>query len=267
MNDDVSSKFYRKSRLQQTVHVVLPAYNEEPRIGKLLARLDEAMCEAGLSYNVIVVDDGSDDATAKIVNEYCRHMPIVMNQHKVNQGLGAAIRDGLLMAVASAADRDVIVTMDADDTHTPGLILRMVRMIREGYDVVIASRYHPEAQTYGVPLVRRFMSYAASFLFRCVFPTRGVHDFTCGYRAYRADVLRMAIGKYGSYFVDQDGFQCVVDILLKLRGMGLIFGEVPMILRYDLKQGKSKMKVIKTARSTLMLLLWRRFLGLNRRFE
>ena len=267
MNDDLSSRFNRKPRSQQTVHVVLPAYNEEPSIGRLLARLDEAMCEAGLSYSVIVVDDGSDDVTVKVANEFRHYMPIVIKEHKVNQGLGAAIRDGLIMAVASAADRDVIVTMVADETHTPGLILRMVRMIREGYDVVIASRYHPEAQTYGVPLTRGFMSYAASLLFRCMFPTRGVRDFTCGYRAYRADVLRMAIGKYGHQFVDQDGFQCVVDILLKLRGLGLIFGEVPMVLRYDLKRGKSKMKVIKTARSTLMLLLRRRFFGVDRRFE
>ena len=261
MTDTVSSKGHRSPRHQQMVHVVLPAYNEQYGIGKLLDRLDEAMSEAGLSYRVIVVDDGSEDATSTIVNEYGRHMPIVMKQHTVNQGLGATIRDGLMMAVASAEDRDVIVTMDADDTHAPGLILRMVRMIREGRDVVIASRYHPEAQAYGVPLLRRFMSYVASLLFRCVFPTRGVRDFTSGYRAYRTDVLRAAIGQYGSDFVDQDGFQCMVDILLKLRRTGLIFGEAPMVLRYDLKQGKSKMKVLQTARVTLMLLLRRRFSG------
>ena len=58
------------TKQRQKVYVVLPAYNEEPRIGKLLDRLDEAMSDAGLSYQVIVADDGSDDATTDIVNEY-----------------------------------------------------------------------------------------------------------------------------------------------------------------------------------------------------
>jgi dolichol-phosphate mannosyltransferase len=131
-------------------------------------------------------------------------------------------------------------------------------MIREGHDVVIASRYQPQSQTYGVPWVRRLTSYAGSLLIRCLFPTRGVRDFTCGYRTYRADVLRFAMRQYGDHFVDQDGFECMVDILLKLRRLRVIFGEVPIILRYDLKQSGSKMRLLKTARSTLMLLLQRR---------
>ena len=87
------------------------------------------------------------------------------------------------------------------------------------------------------------MSRAASLLMRIVFPIRGVRDFTCGYRAYRADVLQRAVEHYHGEFVDQDGFQCMVDILLKLRPMRLIFGEVPLLLRYDRKGGQSKMHV------------------------
>jgi len=86
-----------------------------------------------------------------------------------------------------------------------------------------------------------------------------VWDFTSGYRAYRASVLKQAYAQYGDKLVDQDGFQCMVDILLKLRTMPLIFGEVPMILRYDLKRGPSKMRLIKTAAATLRLLCARRF--------
>jgi dolichol-phosphate mannosyltransferase len=152
----------------------------------------------------------------------------------------------------------VVITMDADATHMPGLIVQMVRMIGEGYDVVIASRYRAESRVYGVPVLRRIMSRGASLLMRVVFPIRGVRDFTCGYRAYRADVLRRAVDRYQGQFVNQDGFQCMVDILLKLRPMRLIFGEVPLLLRYDRKGGESKMNIGRTARNTLMLLLRRR---------
>ena len=130
--------------------------------------------------------------------------------------------------------------MDADDTHTPGLILRMVRMIREGHDIVIASRYRSGARVFGLSIGRRFLSWAASWLFRLLFPTPGVRDFTCGYRAYRGSTLHAAISKYGDQFVTAEGFQCMVDVLLKLRRMPVIFGEVPMILRYDRKAGKAR---------------------------
>ena len=95
---------------------------------------------------------------------------------------------------------------------------------------------------------------------RVVFPTPGVSDFTCGYRAYRAEALQQAYAQYGDSLVDQDGFQCMVDILLKLRKLPLIFGEVPLILRYDLKRGQSKMRIMRTAANTLRL-LWRRRFG------
>ena len=246
-------------RQRKKVFVVLPAYNEEHRIGKLLEHVDEAMHEAGLPYQTIVVDDGSSDTTAKIIGDCANHMPILMRQHERNMGLGATIRDGLLAAAQIAAPRDIIVTMDADDTHTPGLILRMVRMIREGCDVVIASRYQPGARTIGVPFMRVLLSYFGSLIFRIMFPIKGVKDFTCGYRAYRAEVINEAISQYGSKLFNQEGFQCMVDILLKLRRMNLIFGEVPLILRYDIKEGGSKMNIGRTIRQTLALMLKTRF--------
>ena len=246
-------------RTPRTVYIVLPAYNEEANMPRLLDSLRDAMDDSGARYQVIVVDDGSRDRTGTIVEEFAGQMPVQLIRHHVNQGLGATIRDGLLAAVARAGDRDVIITMDADDTHTPGLIVRMTRMISEGYDVVIASRYQPGSRVYGVPFLRRVMSDLASLLMRVVFPTRGVRDFTCGYRAYRASSLRAALSRYGDEFVNQEGFQCMVDILLKLRSLDLVFGEVPLLLRYDRKAGESKMKVWRTARQTLRLLFERRF--------
>lgn len=240
------------------VYVVLPAYNEEARIGKLLDHIDEAMDEAAIAYSVIVVDDGSKDATASLVTDRSVRMPVILMQHPANLGLGATIRDGLYEAATRAGERDVIITMDADDTHTPGLILRMTRMISEGFDVVIASRYQQGSRTLGVPMFRRVVSYGGSWLFRIFFPIKGVKDFTCGFRAYRASAIKEAIAEYGRGFVDQEGFQCMVDILLKLRRRQLIFGEVPFILRYDFKEGGTKMNVKKTIFNTLRLMLKRR---------
>jgi dolichol-phosphate mannosyltransferase len=245
-------------RLRRSVRIVLPAYNEADNLPALLRALQETMEDNRIAYEVIVVDDGSRDHTAALVESWSAELPLVLVRHEVNQGLGATLRDGLHTALERAGARDIVVTMDADDTHMPGLIVQMVRMIGEGYDVVIASRYRAESRVYGVPPLRRVMSRAASLLMRIVFPIRGVRDFTCGYRAYRADVLQRAVDRYHGEFVNQEGFQCMVDILLKLRPMRLIFGEVPLLLRYDRKGGQSKMQVGRTAKNTLLLLLRRR---------
>jgi dolichol-phosphate mannosyltransferase len=158
-----------------------------------------------------------------------------------------------------SADNDIVITMDADETHSPGLMISMVRKILEGHDVVVASRYQPGSRILGLTLDRILISRIGSLLIRVVFPTPGVRDFTCGYRAYRAAALKLARRHYGDSFVDQRGFQCVIDILLKMRRLPLIFGEVPMILRYDLKLGSSKMRLMKTTLDTLRLLFNRRF--------
>ncbi|MFP8879007.1 MAG: glycosyltransferase family 2 protein, partial [Myxococcota bacterium] len=123
------------------VIITLPAYNEEQTLPLLLERTREAMEENQIDYRVIVVNDGSTDATAEAVDKMAASIPITRFDHESNRGLGDTIRTGLIHAIEGADDRDIIVTMDSDNTHTPGLIAAMVRGIREGNDVVIASRF------------------------------------------------------------------------------------------------------------------------------
>lgn len=245
------------------VIITLPAFNEEQTLPTLLERIRGAMEENRIEYRVIVVNDGSTDGTAQVAGRLTGSMPITLVEHEHNRGLGETIRTGLMTALQGASDRDIIVTMDSDNTHTPGLIAAMVRGIREGNDVVIASRFRQGSHIRGVPLHRRVLSRVGSWLFRLLFPTHGVRDFTCGYRAYRAGAVKAAFDTYGGDFVAESGFACMVDILLKLRQLGAIMSEVPLILRYDMKFGVSKMVVFRTILDTLSLLVSRR-LGSSR---
>ncbi len=244
------------------VKVVLPAYNEELAIGRVLQAVQEAMEEAALHYSVIVVDDGSTDSTSEVVKAFSQTISLQLVNHQVNRGLAEAVKTGLFKALEDSVDNDIIVTMDSDDSHIPGLILSMVRMIREGNDVVIASRFTKNSHIRGVPFLRQVMSWGVSVLFRLILPIRGVKDFSCGYRAYRAGILKKAVEEYGGTFLNQPGFSCMVDILVKLRRLDPIITEVPLILRYDRKPGASKMNVSKTVRETLLLLFKRR-LGID----
>ncbi len=252
-----------RSRRQPVITVVLPAYNEEAALPPLLGSLAKLREEHLPELRVLVVDDGSKDATAAVVRE--RITPdggLRLVPHPRNMGLSQAIQTGLEAALEEAHPDDIIVTMDADNTHPPDLIPGMLAKLAEGYDVVIASRYRPGAKVYGVPPHRQLFSVGMRFLFQLALPIKGVRDYSCGYRAYRAETLQRAYTHYGEDFITEQGFSCMVEILCQLsRLKPMRFAEVPLILHYDRKPSETKMRVTKTITDTLRLLLRYRFGG------
>ena len=241
------------------IFVVLPALNEARTIERTVRRLAETASGESRSYHVVLVDDGSTDGTAERAQAGAGSVvPITVLRHEENLGLGAGIRTGLYWCLDHGSDADVVAMMDADDTQPPELLPRMVEGIERGYDVVIASRYQPGAVVQGVPPVRRLLSSAGRRLFRFAFPIRGVRDYTCGYRAYAVPALRRARVVYGDELVTQHGFEATVDLLLRLRQVGITAGEVPLALDYRERAGQSKMRVWRTIASSLWLLA-RRF--------
>jgi len=241
------------------VWVLLPAYHEEGNLPPLLLDLREAFARwpGAPAWRVVVVDDGSRDATAAAARSV-PGVPLTLLVHEANRGLGAAMKTGIEHVLAAGDDDDLLVSMDADHTHPPELIPAMVERARAGADIVIASRYRPGAEVVGLVAWRRWLSNAASGVFRLLFPC--ARDYTCGYRCYRLGLLRWGETRYGRDFLNQAGFSVMVDILLKLRRKARRIDEVPLVLRYDRKRGASKMKVMKTIGTTLRL-VGRRFVG------
>lgn len=246
------------------IWVVLPAYNEAANIGDLFRGLRELIEDAyRLDLRVLVVDDGSTDGTAEVAEREAGSLQVTVLRNPKNQGLAETFMRGMTEAAERAAPGDVVVCMDADNSHIPGQIMRMVREIREGRDVVIASRFRPGSVVRGVPWTRRMLSRGMSVLFRVIQPVEGVRDYSCGYRAYRAGFLKDALSVRSDQLFRVDGFACMVGMLLHLARHGAVFGEVPLVLRYDQKQGASKMRVMQTIRRTLLVLARER-LGMNR---
>lgn len=236
------------------ITIVLPAYNEEESLPPLLRRINEAYNLYGWDAHVLVVNDGSKDNTLGVAKSFSGDIKVDVLDIQPNSGLANAINMGIRKAVEGRKDTDVVVTLDADDSQTPFLIQRMVQQIAEGSDLVIASRYQPGARIKGLKKSRKFFSWAAGLLFRVFVGFEGIKDYTCGFRAYRVDMLRKTIAYYGDKFITQKGFGCMVELLLKVASQSATMNEVPMILRYDLKQGESKMNVQKTMKQTLKLL-------------
>jgi dolichol-phosphate mannosyltransferase len=102
---------------------------------------------------------------------------------------------------------------------------------------------------------------------KIAFPIRGAKDYTCGYRLYSGRILRKAGEIYGENLVEEPNFVCMVEILIKLARTGASIGEVPLVLRYDLKAGASKMKIGRTIVRYLGLIRRYRILGELRKFD
>jgi dolichol-phosphate mannosyltransferase len=228
------------------IYVMLPAYNEETALPLLLDSYSKLLGERRLEYRVVIVDDGSVDRTAAIAERYAARMPLVLLRHGINKGLGAAMRTGLSHIAKISEPTDLVVTMDADNTHNPEVLFQMAGKIEEGADVVIASRYEAGGKEVGLAIHRKILSQGASFLLDKCFGVEGAKDYTCGYRMYRSSVIKNAFERYGDQFIVENSFVCMAEILIKTAYLPAKVAEVPLVLRYDLKAGMSKMRKIKT---------------------
>ena len=249
------------------IWVIFPAWNEEKVIRPTLLALWRAY-RNGEPYTAVLVDDGSTDGTVAearaAVAESGGELRLEVLRHEVNRGLGAGLRTGIYWVLDRAADDDLLVTLDADNTHPPALVPELVRRVREGADLAIASRYRAGADVRGVPGYRRALSDVASLLFSTLYPIPGVRDYTCCFRAYRVPVLRRARAVYGEALCTARGFEAVMDLLLRLGPLGIRVSEMGFVLDYGERVGQSKMKVLRTIRSTLALLLRRRWERMTR---
>lgn len=152
--------------------IVLPAKNEASSVGATVQRVVACYPQA----EVIVVDDGSSDATAAIAEKAGARVVV----HPYSKGNGAAIKSG-----ARAAGGDVIVFMDADGQHDPEDIERLLKLVLDGMDMVVGARQAGSQASVGRGLANRFYNWLASYM-----TGHRVEDLTSGFRAVRAAKFR-----------------------------------------------------------------------------
>lgn len=223
--------------------ILLPAYNEEESLPRLLPKIKTTMAVLKEEYRILVCNDGSRDKTQEMLEDYATSLPLEIIRHKINRGLGESSRDLFERAAEIAGVGDVIIRLDCDDTHEPEYIPALIEKVRQGYDVVIASRFEPGGGQKGVNGYRAFISRSANVFMKIFFPIPGLKEYSCGFRGYRSEKIKEAIGFYGNNFIQLKGlgFTCTLEKLVKLKLIGARFGEVPFMLRYDQKQSDSKM--------------------------
>ena len=226
------------------IYILLPAYNEEKSIDTLFKKIDIFFKqELELKYKILICNDGSTDLTIEKIEYYTSQYPIQLINHKINRGLGETMRDLIELAAELSNPSDIIIRMDCDDTHEPQYIKSMLSKINEGYDVVIASRFQKGGGQKGLSLYRRILSRTANLCMKLVFPIKNVKEYSCGFRAYKASIIKKAIGFYGNNFQQLKGlgFTSTLEKLVKLKLINASFSEVPFNLYYNQKKSPSKM--------------------------
>lgn len=240
------------------LYVVLPCYNEESNISNLIdawKAQEKNLQSRNILLKLIVVDDGSTDDTPNIVKSNAfMHDNITLLIHKKNSGLGYALNTGINYVLSLNKDGFLCI-MDGDMTQDPVYIHPMMdKLLGQNLECVIASRYQRGSRVEGLSFYRKFLSQGARLLYTLRFRIPNVRDFTCGYRLYKLGGLNKLSKKYGSHILGEKSFACMTELLVKVAREGLGIGEVPFVLRYQLKSGESKMRVFKTiARSLVMM--------------
>lgn len=163
-----------------TVSVIMPAYNIESKIKRAISNTNERLSKIDCNYEIIVVDDGSKDATRKIANSV-KNSNVRVLSYNVNQGKGFALTMGAINAVS-----DYVVFMDGDGDINDKTLNRFISAL-EHADIVVGSKQHPESVV-DLPVLRRFLSLGFNVLVRLM---TGINlwDTQVGFKAFRRDAL------------------------------------------------------------------------------
>ncbi len=219
--------------VKSKVGIVLPTYCEAQNIQKLIREIEDLP----LDISILVIDDASPDGTADEVRMLQQKYPnLLLLVRPQKTGLGSAITDGFRTFLSLQHVPEFVVTMDADYSHSPKDMLRLISNLDGGYDVSIGSRYIPGGKTEGWPLTRKIISRGANAIARRLLGLK-LRDCTSGYRCYSTSFLRQAVA-----YLHSQTYDIQIETLKQARLQGFRIKEVP-ILFVNRKKGKSKLSL------------------------
>ena len=203
------------------ITITVPAYNEAKSIGRLIKEIKNAMSSGRYNYNILVVDDGSLDNTAEIAKK----SGVIVYSHPKNYGLAETFKTELKKCLELKSD--VIIHIDADGQYLPKEIPRLLNEIKNGYDLVLGSRFKGKIEY--MPLINRFGNKAFS---RVVSQISGIKitDAQTGFRAFTKEIAKIPIISNHTYTQEQ----IIKTIRKKFR-----VKEVPIY--FAKRNGKSKL--------------------------
>jgi len=227
--------------------IVIPAYNEEDRIGTSLTKIYNFLKKRNYDFEIIVVDDGSKDKTLNLLSEYSQNIPnLIVLKNESNQGKGFSVKKGVLNSKG-----DIILFTDADLSTPIGELDKLIYWLDEGYPISIGSRDLPESQVNRHQAwYREFMGKIFNRIIRLIL-NLDYHDTQCGFKCFRNDAaLEIFKG------LRLCGFSFDVEMLFIAKHRGIKVKEVP--IRWH-NSPESKVKIVRDSSKMLWDILKLRF--------
>jgi dolichyl-phosphate beta-glucosyltransferase len=201
--------------------VIIPAWNEERRMPASLTRIVDFVQQQPFDIEVIVVDDGSIDSTAAIVEDFAQEHTFVQLIRNPHGGKGAAVKAGV-----TRAQGEYLVISDTDLSVPIDELVKFLPPALDGYDVAIASREATGAERIDEPHYRHLMGRVYNYLVRLVAVPR-IQDTQCGFKAFRREVARQI---FPLQTIEGWGFD--VEVLFIAQHLGYDIIEVPVTWYY-----------------------------------
>jgi glycosyltransferase involved in cell wall biosynthesis len=224
------------------IYVCIPAYNEAPTIGLLLWRIRKVFERYPREYEIVVLDDGSEDATADTLVPYGEVLPLTVLHHAERRGYAAAI-EALLRTVSQRTRyprRDAVILMQADFTDQPEHLPELIKRHEGGADLVVAEQ---ATASVAAPLPVRRLRRIGRWLLRALVRVPGVSDPLGSFRLMRIAVVRDLLKESGeARLLASEGWAANAELLAKAARFARRIESVPLEPRYDLRPRASRVR-------------------------
>ena len=221
------------------IYVCIPSYNEAPTVGLLLWKIRQVFAGFPREYQLLVLDDGSTDSTAEVLEPYARVLPLTLARNAERKGYAASVNQLFRQAIelTDRPKRDAAILMHADFAHSPQAIPDLVRRIESGADLVVAESTLEGEPSRAHRLVRRY----GPQLLRGVVAVPGIRDLLSGFAILRLVVLRNAMRSQPGLFVT-DVWAANAELYWRAGRYARRVETVATVERHDLRQRPSRVR-------------------------
>ena len=202
--------------------LIIPAFNEELRLPSTLEQVANFIKTQSYSSEVLVVENGSQDATLQIAQTFAKNNPAFQVIHRERRGKGLAVRLGML-----AARGQFRMMLDADLSMPIEQVARFIPLMQQGSDIAIASREAPGAVSYNEPAYRHLGGRVINTMIR-ILALPGLQDTQCGFKCFKASVARELFAKQTI-----EGWSFDIEVLYMARRRGFSVVELPIPWYYS----------------------------------
>jgi len=221
------------TNIHSNIGIILPTYCEADNVGRLIPELESL----DLDTSILVVDDSSPDGTADLIRKLQkRYNNVLLLTRKRKSGLGTAITDGFKVFISLKNPPKYIITMDADYSHNPQEIIKLIAPVRQGCDLVVGSRYRNGGGTIGWGISRFAISKIANFITKLRIDA-DISDYTSGMRCYSTKLVKGIINDLHS-----QTYEIQIETIRQANVRGYKIKDVPITF-VNRKKGKSKLSI------------------------